>query len=233
MPVLDTTSQVIGAIGALGVASAALVDASKALPGGGPSRFGLVFVRRLIATCLPSVRASDEDGATMRAGHQIVFDELEAHWINGMALSSQKSAACSLIKLYMQPEAAATVARRLGVREEQFAAVARLWRDGPAGPNVDPPVAVVGRIDLALTALVDSTYQRADQRYRNVCKLLSGLVAVAISAFAGVLVWGPNDPTRLLLTLLGGVLAVPLAPIAKDLTSALQAGVKVAQSLRK
>ena len=37
----------------------------------------------------------------------------------------------------------------------------------------------------------------------------------------------------LALAVLAGLLATPLAPVSKDLASALQAGVKVAQALRR
>ncbi len=235
--VLDTATQVIGAIGGLGLASFTLVDAFKALPGGGPSRVGFRSISDLVTACLPDIPAvsgtNDTASDPMRTGRRIVLNTVESNWINGMALSDQKAVARSLVKLYMRVETAGSVARHLGVSAADLAAVAKVWCDGPAKDGAtDPTSSVVGRIDLALTGMIDGAYQRADQRYRNVSKLLAGIVSIVIATTTGAVVFEFNA-SKIFLSFIAGLFAVPLAPIAKDLTSALQAGVKVAQALRK
>jgi hypothetical protein len=236
--VLDTLPQIVAAIGGLGVASFALVDACKALPGGGPSRIGFSSVAILVETALPTSNAEPTSagiggGEYPRAGRHIVLSTLEANWINGMAMADQKAIARSLIKLYMRPESVESAARHLGVSAENLAAVAKLWRNGPSKDSgQDPSAAVVGRIDLALTALIDGAYQRADQRYRNMSKFMAGVVAVLIATVCGAVIY-EGSASKIFLSFVAGLLAVPLAPLSKDLTSALQAGVKVAQALRK
>jgi hypothetical protein len=91
-----------------------------------------------------------------------------------------------------------------------------------------------GRFDLALTASLDDAYNHADQRYRNAAKLIAMVVAIVL-AIAGLLIINPGDLNfrDLALAILCGLLATPLAPIAKDVASALQAGVKVAQTVVK
>ncbi len=96
----------------------------------------------------------------------------------------------------------------------------------------------LGRFDLALTAILDAAYQRAEQRYRNACKAWAGVVAIVLAGLGGATVGDGsfNDylhSSMLWMSLFCGVLAVPLAPITKDLSSALSAGVKVAQSLKR
>src|SRR5258708_33831450 len=94
-----------------------------------------------------------------------------------------------------------------------------------------------GRFDLALTAILGEGYQRGDQRYRNSAKVWASIVAMALAMLGGWTIadtsasyfWSPD----MWKAGLCGLLATPLAPISKDLTSALAAGVKVAQSLRK
>jgi hypothetical protein len=56
------------------------------------------------------------------------------------------------------------------------------------------------------------------------------MVVAIVLAIAGLLIINPGDLNfrDLALAILCGLLATPLAPIAKDVASALQAGVKVA-----
>jgi hypothetical protein len=93
---------------------------------------------------------------------------------------------------------------------------------------------VYGRFDLLLSALLDQGYQRADQRYRNSAKLLGVPVAMGLAVLGA---WAINgNPLHLAdaaKAAICGLLATPLAPIAKDLSSAIQAGAKVAQSWAK
>lgn len=228
---MDQLPALVLAVGGLGTSAYALVDAFKALPGGGPSKVGFDRIE-LLAKRLLDFPGDLPSGAETVA---IVIDTLRANWINGMPLADQKAVARSLIKLYMDPEASAHAAAVLGLPAGDLQAVARLWRNGPSKeePANDPGASTVGRVDLALTALLDGVYQHADQRYRNVCKLAAGGVAVAISTVSGLTIYQLNDLRQVILCVVAGFVAVPLAPMAKDLASALQAGVKVAQSLRR
>jgi hypothetical protein len=95
---------------------------------------------------------------------------------------------------------------------------------------------VLGRFDLALSAILDDAYQHADQRYRNWAKLSATFVAILLALGGGSTLIAAGKPylctPEMWRALLAGVLAAPLAPMTKDIASALQAGVKVAQSLR-
>jgi hypothetical protein len=85
-----------------------------------------------------------------------------------------------------------------------------------------------------LTAVLDQGYQRGDQRYRNSAKLLAVPVAVCLALLGA---WAIS--TRSLSSLdawravFGGLLATPLAPVAKDVASAIQEGTKLAQAWKK
>ena len=80
-----------------------------------------------------------------------------------------------------------------------------------------------------LSTILGQAYQRADQQYRNTAKLVSVPVAIALSCAAAVFMGGWNNHNWGLAIALG-VIATPLAPIAKDLSSALQTGVQALQS---
>ena len=85
-----------------------------------------------------------------------------------------------------------------------------------------------------LFAVLDQGYQRADQRYRNSAKMMAVPVAVAL-ALLGVWAIAGSGATSIDVwrAVAGGLLATPLAPMAKDLASAIQAGSKLAQAWKK
>jgi hypothetical protein len=87
-----------------------------------------------------------------------------------------------------------------------------------------------------MTALLDEAYQLSEQVYRNSTRALAAIVAIVL-ALAGA--WSlvgtyqffhSSDPV---LALLVGLLATPLAPIAKDLASALATAVNTMQLVKK
>jgi hypothetical protein len=87
---------------------------------------------------------------------------------------------------------------------------------------------VLGQFDVVLSAALDAAYERGDQKYRNAPKICATGVATALAAAAGWIVYG--DPLWTYLTswhfglaLVVGLSATPLAPMAKDISTALQA----------
>jgi len=228
---MASLGSVMTAIGALGLAAFALVDTTKTLPGGGVSNFGFAFVEAAVKLFV--VPAPDSASAADQTGSLLYT--LHANWIGGMAAPDQKAVAKSLIKLRLTPETAAQYAAVTQVEPQALAQVAQRMTTGAA---LDAQQGnALGRFDLALTAILDAAYQRADQRYRNASRSVAALASVALAGFGGYVV---NDPQlayagspQMWLALFCGVLAVPLAPISKDLTSALSAGVKLAQTLRR
>jgi len=70
-----------------------------------------------------------------------------------------------------------------------------------------------------LSALIDHAYERADQFYRNCCKLLACFFAI-------ILTWLGNRSLEQHLPrweiIIVGLIATPLAPMAKDIANAIQ-----------
>jgi hypothetical protein len=94
---------------------------------------------------------------------------------------------------------------------------------------------VYSRFDLIVTALLDEAYQLSDQVYRNGTRALAAVIAVLLAlaggwSIMGSAFWGAKD---MYLAILVGLLATPLAPIAKDLSSALATAVNTMQTLKK
>jgi hypothetical protein len=224
-----TSGSTVAAIGALGTAAFGIVDGLKTLPVVGISNSGYAFIQRGVQDFFA--------GATRRTAKgdlKILFDTLHGNWINGRELDDQKAIAKSLIKLRLDSTTAPQFAKATGVDGPVLAQVgAKMSNNTPLDPT---ETNVLGRFDLALSAILDGAYQHADQRYRNWSKLTATFVAVLL-AFSGGLALDNGSGAYLgtphmWLSLLAGVLAAPLAPMTKDIASALQAGVKVAQGFR-
>jgi hypothetical protein len=86
---------------------------------------------------------------------------------------------------------------------------------------------VYGRFDLLLTTLLDQAYQRADQRYRNATKFTAIPISVGLAVIAAHVL--PDHITVWQAVLLG-LIATPIAPVAKDVASAVTAAVQAVQS---
>lgn len=223
--------QLITAIGGLGVAAFGLVDAVKSAFSG-INRVGLDHIQQVVSALVPEgVSAGTPVNALPQAN---ILQTLEANWVNGADLSSQKAIAKSLIKLHLSEANAAIVALQAGVDPAVLTSVAAKIASGT--PLSQTEGDAYSRFDLIVTALLDEAYQVSDQVYRNRMRMLAAGVAVAL-AFAGgwALVgsanfWSSSDP---ILALLVGLLATPLAPIAKNLSSALATAVNTMQLVKK
>jgi hypothetical protein len=235
MPVdlANNLGSVVAAIGGLGTASFALVDVSKIGRNGGVSNSGFSFIEGAVRQLFPNASRKSVS-FDQRAGHRLL-NVLHGNWINGAPLGEQKAIAKSLVKLALSAQTAENFAAATGVDSKTLSGAAASMT---TGASLTPEQTnVLGRFDLALTAILDEGYQRADQRYRNSAKVWASIVAMALAILGGWTIadtaagyfWSPD----MWKAGLCGLLATPLAPISKDLTSALAAGVKVAQSLRK
>jgi hypothetical protein len=241
-PTLSQLTAIIAAVGALGTAAFGLVDALKALPGGGISLAGFKFIRQAVLKFLPDDSSSDKTGLSFDS----LLLSLQSQWINGTATSDQVSIAKSLIKLRLTRDTAAAMANAAGVDRELLREVARKINSGesPTSAQSGEPLTsaesdksltlaesdVYGRFDLVLTTLLDQAYQRADQRYRNVAKVAAIPVSVALALVAAKV--APNEisyPRAVLV----GLIATPIATIAKDLSTAITNGVQAIQSWKR
>ena len=218
--------QIVLAIGALGTAAYGVVDVSKGF-GGGISNRGFGDIKKVVSQFIP---ASLGGGSALSLTS--VLATLRANWLNGMALADQKAVAKALIKLNLNEDSAEEMAAATGVNPNVLKGIARKLPIGTALEANETDA--YGRFDLLLTAVLDQGYQRGDQRYRNSAKLLAVPVAVALALLGA---WAISKDTLSSLdawrAVAGGLLATPLAPVAKDLASAIQAGTKLAQAWKK
>jgi hypothetical protein len=227
----------LAAAGGLGTAAYGLVDASKAVAGG-MSNPGFGFIREAVRPLLGGA-----DGATAFGAEQILAT-LRANWLNGVAKADQKAVAKSLIRLGLTSGNAAQLAAATGVDATELNAAAQRVQNGAALTQQD--INILGRFDAVVSAILDLGYERADQMYRNSAKGAAALVAILLAAIGGGIIFfgdtGSTTPPSLggylssrlfLLSILIGAMSTPLAPVAKDISSSLQAAVKAVSAARR
>ena len=215
---IAVTVSIITAMGALGTAAFGLVDASKAFDGG-VSNVGFGAVLKALTPFQPALaRATGGWRATLRA-----------NWINGVAKEDQKTAAKTLVRLGISSTDVEALAGAGGVDATALANVLKVVESGQ--PLSVQDAQVFGRLNAVIDAAMDAGFERGDQQYRNASKLAAGVFALILAWWAAYLLGDAPAGTlpsaihaRLFWwSTLVGVLAVPVAPIAKDLASSLQA----------
>src|SRR6202167_6065408 len=117
MSILHDLPQVVTAIGGLGTAAFGLVDATKVF-GGSVNHIGF----RGIRTAVRELTAAS--GQVNALSQEKIVATLEANWMNGTDLGSQKAIAKSLIKLNLHPRNAPALAVATGVDPDALTIVA-------------------------------------------------------------------------------------------------------------
>ena len=209
-------TQIITAIGALGTAAFGIVDAAKS----GMSsinRIGLAHITRTIEHLTP-----EPDGVNSLERRHIL-KSVEANWINGQDLSRQKCAAVTLILGHMIRSNADGLAARTNIDPATLESIAAKTISGAT--LLPEESAVQTRFELILNTLIDEAYQRSDQLYRNGTRSLAAIVAVALALAGGWVIEGCNfwQLDHFAAALFVGLIATPMAPIAKDLSTTVAA----------
>jgi hypothetical protein len=155
------------------------------------------------------------------------METLRANWLNGVPTDDQKAKAKALIHLGLTQKNAPSLAKASGLDAAALsAAAAKIDIGAPLDAN---DVTLLGRFDAIVSAKLDAGYERADQFYRDTAKLLAGIVAVVLALWGNALL---PQPYHWWGAMLVGLVATPLAPIAKDLTSSLAAAVTAVQAVK-
>lgn len=225
--------QIITAIGGLGTAAFGLVDASKAVFGF-INRIGLDHIKQIISQLTPDQTGEGVAAIPINAlPRKNILETVEANWVNGNDVASQKAIAKSLIKLHLSAGNAPTLAEKTNVDPALLGSIAGKIAAGIS--LTQPESDVYSRFDLIVTAMLDEAYQLSDQVYRNSTRALAALVAVLLALAGGWSIMGSTFwlSKDMWLAILVGLLATPLAPIAKDLSSALATAVNTMQLVKK
>jgi hypothetical protein len=216
---LDKVIALIAATGGLGLAAMSLVDAFKAIPGGGVSRIGFSHIRKVLKlfdTVLAQAAGAEWETVIL------------SHWINGRTRGDQIGVIRSLLRLGLNPETSAQLVAIGNVEAAAFAKAAEKLVKGQALTEAD--VNLIGRVEAAVEARLDAAFDLGDQSYRNASRVLAGVIAVVLAVAASLIL---KEPYGVGAGILVGLLAVPIAPIAKDLVSALTAAAGAVKAARK
>lgn len=227
---LANAGAAILAVGALGTAAFGLVDALKAVPG--VNNNGFHKIKGAVTALAPL--ATTQGVAANSLSQEKIIATLKANWGNGVDLGNQKSIAKSLLKLHLNPSNAASIASAAGVDPEVLQTVAAKIVSGTAMASAESDV--YARFDLIVTAMLDQVYQDADCAFRHRMQVFAMIMAVALAVVGDVLWHGGLHQVGKLefLEAVGvGLIATPLAPVAKDLATALQTAVNAMQAVRK
>ncbi|MDB5480288.1 MAG: hypothetical protein JWO83_1341 [Caulobacteraceae bacterium] len=227
---LASATGAITAVAGLGTAAFGLVDATKAF-GGGVSNFGFGHIERALTPFAPALRHANSDWLVT----------IRANWINGVGKEDQKAAAKSLIRLGLCAANAEGLAAAGHVDGARLLAIIQKIE---SGGNIEPSdTDVLGRFNGAIDAAMDAGFEHGDQVYRNRSRLVAGVFAVGLAVWAGALASGSGLVHGAASSLfwisplfwpsvLVGLVAVPIAPIAKDLASSLQAAATAVQAMK-
>jgi hypothetical protein len=201
------------AIGALGTASFGIIDGLKWI---GFGLLGFGQIQKLL-------------GSPVMKALEIAYGPQYMKMLKGQYLANRRSGDLPKsirqgARVGLTPETAAALAGEIGVvKAADLKAVAGSLHKGKA--LTENQRGVLGRYELALDTRIDAALALANDHYINYMRFFASLVAIAI-AF-GVREYTGGD---VLTTLIIGFTAVPLAPIAKDLATAIQSA---AQAMRK
>jgi len=217
--VVDTLGHAVAAAGALGTASFGIVEALKwtAL---GAAGFG--EIREYLGPELEGaleIAYGPQYTRLLRAQYR---QDSQQQSVIGKSLRQG-------VRIGLRPENAEALASFLGtVAPTALRAAAQAVQNGT--PLTDEHRGAIGRFELAADARISSALSRAQDVYLGTVRCAASAISIVLAEVAAFLLGSqkPADslPSMWMVGLLVGVVAVPLAPIANDVVSALQAATR-------
>jgi hypothetical protein len=217
----DEFGSAVAGLTALSTASFGLLDATKAF-GGGISNFGTGPLKATLVDFEPALAAA------LGANWWVV---VRASWIGGVPKADQKAKVQALIKLGLNSSTAPRIAPAAHVDAAALTAAVTKLETGAALDDAD--LNVIGRMNATIDALMDAGFEAADARYRNWSRALAGLVSMLLALVAWYFIPEGAGKPSLALSVIVGLLAVPIAPVAKDLTSALSTAMQALKAAKR
>ncbi len=213
---MDNLGTIVLAVGALGTASFGIVEGLKWT---GVGLFGFRQIIRVLGD--PVMKA-------LKVAYGPEYKDLlkaqyRANRVAGELPRSVRQGA----RVGLNPDTAPGLAEKLGVVEKE--ALKEVAEAIQAGKTLtEEQRGVLGRYELALDARIDAALTLANSRYIGYIRVLASVVAIAIA-----LIVGSIQKIQPITSIIVGVAAVPLAPIAKDIANALQAAAKALPGKKK
>jgi hypothetical protein len=214
----DTVGTIVAAAGALGTACFGIVEALKWTPLG-EAGFGQI-IKFLGPDLLGSLEVAYGAQYEKLLRAQYRQDSQQQTLI---AKSLRQG-----VRLGLTPANAPALATYLGtVSPAALQSAATSIANGAALAAADQNA--IGRFETAVDARIDSALSQAQDSYLGAIRFTASLLAIGI-ALAIQWMFKASSPTDYVGALIVGLVAVPLAPIANDVVSALQAATKALRS---
>ena len=221
-------TEIIAAIGALGTAAFALVDATKAYKGG-VSNIGFDFIKTAVAPYEAALRLVDAKDP---------YATIHANWLNGVPKADQKATVKALIRLGLTPVTAPTLAK--GAPGVDAATLQSAATKVATGADLTEPELQCSRSLSTRPSTLNSmrVLSGPSNRSRNTARVLAAAAAILLAVIGGWAIrgadatgiyWFSND---FWIAVLVGIAAVPLAPIVKDVTSGITSAINAFKSVR-
>lgn len=241
--------QIILAIGALGATAMGIVEGFKSerilfIRINSPvRRIGFARIKTSMVCFEPLLRAAFGPDAW-----EILLSQYQA---------SRKDVARKLreaTRIGLNPETATVAATKLGWSQERLDALVEASKLAMEDPEVEPQENetaakrkarlerqkeldharyILGQYEMAIDARIEAACGLAESDYQSGMRNVAAYVALVIAVAAGLLLGSEDNPAEpfglVPYAILAGLAAVPLAPIAKDVTKALQQATAILQ----
>lgn len=208
---LDYLTEMVLAAGALGIAAFGIVDGLKWTFAG---TFGFSTILKMVQPAA--------DALALAFGPEWK-DILKEQYRNGRAKGTARATIRQGIRIGLTGDNARDVCRIAPVvAPDDLAAVVDKMRHGDDLSDVDQ--GILGRFELGLDARLDGAFGKAEAQYVGYARALAGVIAVAASLVAAGYLAEQSSVSHIWLrAVIVGFVAVPLAPISKDVANALTA----------
>lgn len=144
----------------------------------------------------------------------------------------------SVVRLMLNPSTAPAIAAAAGVNPAHLTTAAQNILNNI--PLTDQDTRVLGAFDVAVSANLDYGCERGDQCYRNGARFVAAVIATVLSVGGAWLVHrevprpcGDFCANWFVYSLIIAAVVTPLAPMAKDVASALQTAVKAVSVFKR
>lgn len=150
---------------------------------------------------------------------------LRAQYSNGRNTGDLPKTLRQGLRIGLSSENAESLANDIGVVDAQtLKSVATKLKEGKE--LTDDERGVLGRFEIAIDARIDAALALAERTYRGSIRGVASFFAVGLALVAAYFLAGEDQPVQWQAAFIVGIAAVPLAPIAKDVSQAIQSAAK-------
>jgi hypothetical protein len=208
---MDFLVEMVMGAGGLGLAAFGVVEGFKWTP------LGIAGFRRVKKALGPGARRALAN--CYGSDYKIILRE---QYRDGRASGAAKSIIRQGLRIGLDYDNAEDLAHEIGVvSADQLRELARKFAKGDDLDDTD--LRILGRLELAFDARLDAAFAAGETYYRAMTRLTAGVVALGTAIVVALVLKseGLDDQYLMLRAVIVGVVAVPLAPVFKDLAGAL------------